>query len=210
MAYPSQTHRQAILDAAVELLSKRGLHGLSIRAVAGTLQLAPNAMYHYFANRDEMLVAVAAEVSAKLHEVLLTASEGLKPKQSIRAMVEAYMSFARDHHLLYEVLVIPRPASGRDAVAPKLLWLFLVSQVTRLSGEAASPEAAVALWAIVRGTAALQSAGAFNEQMPASGLDFALDAWLVAALAKKLTTNVKSSVKGGVKPGQWGGVKVGQ
>jgi AcrR family transcriptional regulator len=97
-------------------------------------------MYHYFANRDEMLVAVAAEVSAKLHAVLLTASEGLKPKQSIRAMVKAYMSFARDHHLLYEVLVIPRPASGRDAVAPELLWLFLVSQVTRLSGEADSPE----------------------------------------------------------------------
>ena len=56
-------------------------------------------------------------------------------------------------------------------------------------------QAAVSIWALLHGMAALQSAGAFNEEMPFSSLEFALDAWLTAAhaaAAKEAETRSKS------------------
>jgi hypothetical protein len=39
----------------------------------------------------------------------------------------------------------------------------------------------VALWAFLRGIAALQSAQAFNEEKPVSSFEFGLSAWIEAA-----------------------------
>jgi AcrR family transcriptional regulator len=165
----------------MELLAQGGLQSVSIRSVAGEVGLAPNAMYHYFTNREHLHTAVASEVAAMLHGALVKACHRKGPEASIRSLVEAYLAFARDHRLLYEALVVPRPASGDDAVAPELLWRFVIAQVSRVSGEAMSHQAAVSIWALLHGMAALQSAGAFNEEMPFSSLEFALDAWLTAA-----------------------------
>jgi len=169
----------------MELLAQGGLQGVSIRSVAGEVGLAPNAMYHYFTNREHLHTAVASEVAAMLHGALAKACHGKGPEASIRSLAEAYLAFARDHRLLYEALVVPRPASGDDAVAPELLWRFVVAQVSTVSGEAMSHRAAVSIWALLHGMAALQSAGAFNEEIPFSSLEFGLDAWLTAAHAAK-------------------------
>ncbi len=171
-----------MLSAAMEMLARDGLQGVSIRAVAMALGLAPNALYHYFESRQHLEVALASRVAAMLHEVLAKACQGKRADAAIRAMVKSYLSFARDHHLLYEAIVVPRPASGDDAVAPELLWHFVVQQVSRVSGPTRSHEAAVSIWALVHGMAALQTANAFNEEMPfQSTLVFAVDAWLAAS-----------------------------
>jgi hypothetical protein len=48
-----------------------------------------------------------------------------------------------------------------------------------------SHRAAVSIWALLHGMAALQSAGAFNDEIPFSSLEFGLEAWLTAAHAAK-------------------------
>jgi AcrR family transcriptional regulator len=185
MAYPAKTNRATVLQAAMDLLSQQGLHGISIRSVAGALHLAPNALYRYFADREELESAVAAEVAARLHIVLIKACAARSPEASIRALAAAYLLFARKQHLLYEALLVPRPSSGDAAVAPEQLWLFVVEQVSRVSGNRTKEQAAVALWAMLHGMAALQSVNAFNKEKPRSSLDFALTAWIQAAQTAK-------------------------
>ena len=167
------------------LLAQQGLHGISIRSIAGVLGLVPNALYRYYTNREALESALAAEVAARLHVVLAAACEGKKAEESIRSLASAYMQFAKEHQLLYEALLVPRPATGDDAVAPEQLWRFVVGEVRRVSGERRKQEAAVSLWAVLHGMAALQSAGAFNPEKPRSSLGFALTAWMKGASAAR-------------------------
>jgi AcrR family transcriptional regulator len=185
MAYPAKTNHASILQTAMDLLSQHGLHGISIRSVAAALNLAPNALYRYFADREALESAVAAEVAARLHIVLIKACKAKSPEASIRSLAAAYLLFAKKQHLLYEALLVPRPTSGDAAVAPEQLWLFVVEQVSRVSGDRAKQQAAVALWAMLHGMAALQSVNAFNAEKPRSSLEFALTAWMQAAHAAK-------------------------
>jgi hypothetical protein len=127
--------------------------------------------------------AVAAEVAGRLHAMLLEACANKTSEESIRSLAKAYLRFAKEQHLLYEALVVTRPASGEDAIVPERLWLFFVEQICRITGPAKSQEAAVALWAFLHGIAALQSAQAFNEEKPVSSFEFGLSAWIEAAKA---------------------------
>jgi AcrR family transcriptional regulator len=181
MARPLSTDKKSIVNAAMDLLAQNGLRGMSIRSVAGAVGLAPNAMYSYFVDREHLEAAVAAEVAGRLHAMLLEACAEKTSEESIRSLAKAYLHFAMEQHLIYEALVVTRPASGEDAIVPERLWLFFVDQVRRITGDSKSQEAAVALWAFLHGIAALQSAQAFNEEKPVSSFEFGLSAWIEAA-----------------------------
>jgi AcrR family transcriptional regulator len=142
-------------------------------------------MYSYFVDREHLQTAVAAEVAATLHARLLRACAKKTPEESIISLAKAYLRFAKEQHLLYEALVVTRPAAGEDAVAPERLWLFFLDQVSQITGGPKAQEAAVALWAFLHGIAALQSAQAFNEEKPASSFEFGLSAWIQAAKAAR-------------------------
>ncbi|MGC8534546.1 MAG: TetR/AcrR family transcriptional regulator [Rhizomicrobium sp.] len=53
--------RTAILAAARQVAVREGAANLSLRAVAAEAGFAPAALYGYFANKNELLIALAAE-----------------------------------------------------------------------------------------------------------------------------------------------------
>ena len=53
--------RAAILDAARRVATRDGARDLSLRGVAAEAGYAPAALYGYFRNKDELLMALAAE-----------------------------------------------------------------------------------------------------------------------------------------------------
>ncbi|NIH79599.1 TetR/AcrR family transcriptional regulator [Amycolatopsis viridis] len=65
--------RATVLRAARDLLAERGLPGLSMRALAARLDVAPNALYSHVANKtallDELLDDVLAEVAVPPDDV---------------------------------------------------------------------------------------------------------------------------------------------
>jgi AcrR family transcriptional regulator len=197
MSYPSKLDRAAITAAGMELLAEQGLRGLSLRAIAAALEVAPNALYHHVADRKALETMLAAEVSVLLHAALRrrTGSTTNSSEAIIRAMAEEYMGFAHEHRLLYEALLVPRPAVGADVVGPEQLWLFALTLVTEVSGKAAAHEATVALWAFLHGMASLQSVSAFNDEKPFSSFDFGLNAWMQAARAARLTEEDRARSK---------------
>jgi DNA-binding transcriptional regulator YbjK len=70
---PNQQRRQALADAAIEILGHSGLHGLSHRAVDEHADLPPGTTSNYFRSRDALLHA-AAERVAELHHAEMQAA----------------------------------------------------------------------------------------------------------------------------------------
>jgi AcrR family transcriptional regulator len=62
----SDLSQRVILDAAVELLERAPVTELSVRAIARHAGISERTVFRYFATRDELLEAVAHEVSRRL------------------------------------------------------------------------------------------------------------------------------------------------
>jgi AcrR family transcriptional regulator len=179
MPYPSKTDRQTILAAAVKYLKRGGIRDLSLRNLAASLNLAPNAIYRYFSDRSALEAALANEAARQLELALRNAADGCEPVTTIREMSSAYIKFARDNLHLYEAMIgLHLPEHG--ATSHQSLWAFTVEQVQRIAGPERAAAASVALWAFLHGVVALEAAQVFGESKPASGFDFGLDAWLIA------------------------------
>jgi len=103
MPYPSKTDRQTILSAAMKDLAHGGIRDLSLRNLAASLGLAPNAIYRYFSDRSALEAALANEAARQLELALRKAADGREPVATIREMSSAYIKFARDNPHLYEV-----------------------------------------------------------------------------------------------------------
>jgi AcrR family transcriptional regulator len=184
MPYPSKTDRQTILSAAVKGLAHRGIRDLSLRNLAASLNLAPNAIYRYFSDRSALEDALANEAARQLELALRKAADGCEPVTAIRKMSSAYIKFARDNRHLYEVMMSPH-APEHDATFLQSLWTFTVEQVQRITGSDRAAQASVALWAFLHGAVALEAAQVLGERKPASGLKFGLDAWLIAVSTRR-------------------------
>jgi len=66
--------RAAILDSARRVASREGARNLSLRAVATEAGFAPAALYGYFANKDELLLALAADDLTALARTMRSAA----------------------------------------------------------------------------------------------------------------------------------------
>ena len=178
--YPSKTDRNAILSAAVEELSRAGIRDLSLRNIAASLDLAPNALYRYFSDRAALEAALADECARQLELALRKAAHGCAAEKAIRRMAATYLQFAKDHRHLYEVMMSFH-TPDHEASSRQTLWLFTVEQVERLAGEIHAREASVALWALLHGAFTLETTQVLGENKPPSGIQFGLNAWLLAA-----------------------------
>src|SRR5580692_4910451 len=184
MPYPSKTDRQTILSAALKELAHGGIRDLSLRNIAASLDLAPNAIYRYFSDRRALEAALANEAARRLELALRKAADGCEPVTAIREMSSAYIKFARDNRHLYEVMMsfhVPQ----HDATFHQSLWTFTVEQVQRIAGSDRAARASVALWAFLHGAVALEAAQVLGEIKPASGIEFGFEAWLMAASKRR-------------------------
>lgn len=69
-----QSRRRALVDAAAELMCRRGYRGTSLKDIANELGMSEPALYHYFRNKEEILVSIYME----------TLSVGLQTVRAIR------------------------------------------------------------------------------------------------------------------------------
>ncbi|KWX65948.1 TetR/AcrR family transcriptional regulator [Mycobacterium sp. NAZ190054] len=64
-----QLHKRDVVDVATALLDDYGIADLSMRRVARELNVSPGALYWHFANKQELLGAVADRILHPLGEV---------------------------------------------------------------------------------------------------------------------------------------------
>ncbi|UZW57784.1 TetR/AcrR family transcriptional regulator [Sphingobium sp. JS3065] len=64
--------RDAVLRAAVRMFNERGFHATSLDDVAATLGISKRTIYHYLANKDQVLLEC---ITIGLHQLLEAAEE---------------------------------------------------------------------------------------------------------------------------------------
>ncbi len=68
--------RQQILDAAERLFAARGVHGTSVRDVAGELSIPTASLLHHFPRKERLYGAVLHRIAEQLSEVLERGTDG--------------------------------------------------------------------------------------------------------------------------------------
>ena len=92
--------RASILEAARRVALRDGARNLSLRAVAAEAGFAPAALYGYFANKDELLLAVAAEDLSTLARTMREAVAARHDMGSFAAATTAALSLLKDNETM--------------------------------------------------------------------------------------------------------------
>jgi AcrR family transcriptional regulator len=97
--------RAALVDTAVELIGERGVRGFSMAEASRRLGVAVSAPYAHFADRDELLAAVAVRAYELCYAALRPAMEQSQaPADRLAEMARGYVRFAAASRPLFEVL----------------------------------------------------------------------------------------------------------
>ncbi|MFZ4816624.1 MAG: TetR/AcrR family transcriptional regulator, partial [Phototrophicaceae bacterium] len=89
--------RQAILDAALDIISEKGALNLSLREIARRIDYSPAGLYEYFAGKDEIIQAVCDNALAQLRDYLLAVDLALPLPDYLIEIGLAYVQYAKDH-----------------------------------------------------------------------------------------------------------------
>jgi AcrR family transcriptional regulator len=98
--------RAALIDTAIELIGERGVRDFSMAEASRRLGVAVSAPYAHFADRDDLLAAVAARGYRLLQEEVTAnlTDSAQAPPQRLAEMARGYVRFAADHRALFDVL----------------------------------------------------------------------------------------------------------
>src|SRR5262249_14156488 len=97
--------KAALIDGAVELIAERGVRGFSVAELSRRLGVTVAAPYRHFANRDELLAAVAIRALHEFGEALAAQSpETDLPEERLASMAAGYVRFAAEQRALFGVL----------------------------------------------------------------------------------------------------------
>lgn len=67
--------RQEILDAALELFSRKGYHNVSMNEIAEKSEFAVGTLYNFFSNKEDIYASIMLEISDRFHGALGEAIE---------------------------------------------------------------------------------------------------------------------------------------
>jgi len=162
--------RDAIVDAARGLISEVGLDGLTLRRLGGVLGVSATALYAHFADKDELLRAVAELEFDDLIGQYEQIDQDLgrdDPLARIRAQCRSYVKRARHDPELFRVMFLfpPQQLVGIGSV-PSQIELPAATRALDMGIDAVSDAIdsgaidaddpilpAMALWAGVHGLA---------------------------------------------------------
>jgi AcrR family transcriptional regulator len=162
-AYHHGDLRQALVDAAIQVVARHGADGLSLRELARRLGVSHQAPYRHFADKRALLEAVAAAGFAVLFDRMRAAIRNPDPVAGLIESGVAYVRFALEHPAQYRVMFGARELpSGRptendpgDTVFRGLVATIERCQQAGMLPAAPSRDLAVVCWSIVHGLAML-------------------------------------------------------
>ena len=176
---PRGQGRARLLEAAGELFAENGVSGTSLQAIADRLGVTKAAVYHQFASKDEIVIAVAEPVIATLQRIADEAQP--LPETAARARVIAgLVDLALAHRWTSAVL-------RRDPAMAQLLDAHpaYTRQIARIDaillGAAPTVERRLALAFAGGGIMALGAIPGFE------GSDDELRSGLIAAMTRTLS-----------------------
>jgi AcrR family transcriptional regulator len=102
-----EDQREAIIARAAELFARQGYHATSMNQLAEAAGLSKATLYHYYRDKDALLVHIADGHVSRLQALVASARAlGLKPeaqfRELVRRIVEEYAGAQHAHRVLTE------------------------------------------------------------------------------------------------------------
>lgn len=168
-AYHHGSLREALVQAAVDILEERGLAALSLRETARRAGVSHAAPYHHFQDKEALLSAVAARgfrmQSAAMEAGAKNAPPGVDPIQSFGL---TYASFAQAHPSLFRLMYSHErssPDTSPELVeASSKIYSEMVEGIRQRTGCGIDEAYRIALlfWSSMHGLAMLSLDGQLN------------------------------------------------
>lgn len=183
--------KRALTSAALSLVAEKGPKGFTLTEAARRAGVSAAAPYRHFADKAELLAAVAEQGFQQLHADLAAAAERAEdPKERVIELGRAYVRWAIAHPDHYQVmfgaesLKAERPGM---AMAGEQAFGDLLDAITKCQEagivEGRDPrEVAAPLWSLVHGIASLAIGG----QLGAVGIVQAPDEIIAGVVAQVL------------------------
>jgi AcrR family transcriptional regulator len=87
--------REAIIQAAIGLLNRKGLRGMTLADVAGCFDLAPTAVAYHFRTKESLAAECYMRSVAKYRELVADAAEASSARTALASLVRGYFALLR-------------------------------------------------------------------------------------------------------------------
>ena len=162
--------RRALMDLSVDVIRKQGVEALNLRALATRLEVSSGAPYQHFANRADLLAAIAQEGFERLQQDM-AASRDAAPAGAgarLQALGLAYVQFAGRHPGHFRVMFLAdahgaksQALSAASRQAFDMLWQAVEAcQREGVAPKEETPLLTLTAWSLVHGLASLWADGA--------------------------------------------------
>lgn len=156
--------RRALLTQTLALVENKGLHAVTLRALARRLGVSEAAPYHHFKNKQELLACLAAEGYARLYDAVRAAVDaaGADPFAQLAGIGRAYVEVALAHPGMFRLMFGEHllelgtfPEVQREGRRVSTLHADVARACAEVGGNSGLSEATIirTSWAMVHGVA---------------------------------------------------------
>lgn len=174
--------RQALVDAALELIEEKGPSGFTLSEAAKQAGVTPAAVYRHFEGRDDLIAEAARQGFEIFADLMEYAYDSGQPSDmaSFEATGRAYLAFARRHPGHYVAMFESGISMNRTpelAAVARRAFAVLEKSADRLSehiepGRRPPPQMVSAhIWAMSHGVVELFARGTPGTKSPFSPED---------------------------------------
>lgn len=169
-AYHHGNLREALLAAALEILSRDGIDNLSLRKVAQQAGVSATAPYSHFRDKGELLAVLATQGFNKLIESMereVSSVGAATSRGGLVGLARGYVDFATRHPALFQLMFGSGLGSLMEvpelAQASARAFALMEAEVTVQMERAGTPEkipiAVAGAWSLVHGLSTLVNDG---------------------------------------------------
>ncbi|SRR5579885_47041 len=184
--------REEVVAAAAEIADRKGMAALTLAALAARLKIKPPSLFNHVAGMAALRRELGMLALRELGDSLSNAAIGKSRDDAVRALADAYRSFARRHPGIYaETLAAGPEDRERNALSERILDVCFKILAGYGLDRRESLHALRAMRSIVHGFSSLEAARAF-------GIPVSIDesfAWLIDVFVAGLKSARKDAAR---------------
>ena len=162
--------KNALIKAGVEILSKEGMEGLSLRKVAQRAGVSHSAPYSHFPDKQSLIAAISTEGFNQLYSELDAAilAYPKNPKKQLQEGIRAYVQFALNKTDTFKIMFsgalekekeYPSFVDISSKTFRRVVDVVLICQEAGILNSKSPEMMAVAVWGQVHGIISLALEG---------------------------------------------------
>jgi AcrR family transcriptional regulator len=176
--------KEALLQAALDLIAKKGPAGFTFADAARLAGVSPAAAYRHFRDRDELMSSIAQRGFEQFESMLAAAWDDGRPDTvtAFERVGKAYLAFAREEPAFYSAMFesgLPVDLSPALLAASERAFAVIRAAAERLAALAPADQPrppammmALHIWSMSHGVASLFARGdAARRKLPMSAED---------------------------------------